>query len=196
MVIARLAPVDKVSLKYTSSYFQSWIRVKCQTFKGIRKTAHINRLSRDIGSLPAAVICPCCKVVRLRSLTHGGPSGRWALKQPTCHEQLQPCCEAPKPWNGPRKQVSNYGDGLGMKDISTRMINVQQPGTALFLICLHCSTEVPLWDDELAGGRLLCPECQCQTCPTVFMPRKVGVTLLEAEDTEADSQHGIRAYVG
>ena len=196
MIVARLDAVDKVSLKYTSSSFQTWISVKCQAFKGIRKSMHVNRLSRDTGSLPAAVTCPYCDVVRLRSLTHRSSSGSWALEPPTYHEQLQPCCDAPKPWSGPRKQVSNHGDGTGMNDVSIRKINVQKPDMALFLICLHCSTEVPLWDDELASGRLMCPECQCPTCPTVFMPRKIGVTLLGAEATGVGSQHGVRLYVG
>lgn len=138
MVIKQLRPADKVNLKYTSSYLHSWIQVKCQVFKGPRKTAHINRLHRDMGSLPAAVICPHCATVRLRSLVHRGPFGTWALKRLTWREQLNVCCQARKPRNLPMRVTEKPGNVTALKSGSESIINVQQPGMALILICLHC----------------------------------------------------------
>ena len=143
MIVGRLAPVDKVSLKYTSSYFHSWIRISCNTFQGLRRSVHMNRLSRDIGSLPAVVICPCCFFIHLRSLVHDSPSLSWALKPPKWHEQVRPCCEASlNRLHVPR--TLGKSAKVGMEEVSIRIIDVQKPGIGLFLICLHCSNEVPL----------------------------------------------------
>ena len=143
MIVNQLLPVDKVSLKYTNSYFHSWIQISCHTFEGLRRSAHINRLSRDVGSLPAVVICPSCHVVRLRSLVHDSPSRSWALKQPTWHEQVRPCCEVSlNRWHALR--ALGKAGNFGKEGVSIRMIDVQKPGIGLFLICLHCSNDVPL----------------------------------------------------
>ena len=193
MIAQELSPADKVSLKYTSSYFHSWVQVKCQTFKDKRRRLHVSRLHRDIGSLQAAAVCPHCMSVRLRSLEHRGPVGSWALKPLTWHEQVHACCEARKPHNLPPQQrairSTNGSDTKG--NGSETVINVQQPGMALFQICLHCSNEVPLWEDNFDLGRQLCPWCQCHTCPIVFMPRRIALSSVDPE-----TEHGDKALVG
>lgn len=137
MIIGHLSPSDKLSLKYTNTYLHSWIKVKCQTFKGFRKMWHINRFHRDMGSLPAVVICPHCYTVRLRSLVHHVPFGTWAFKQLTWGERVHACCEARKPSNVPEMKTIACNDSEPMERQSETIINPQQPGTALFLICLH-----------------------------------------------------------
>ena len=192
MIVQQLSPADKVSLKYTNTYFHSWVQVKCQTFKDKRRRLHVSRLHRDIGSLQAAVVCPHCMSVRLRSLEHRGPLGSWTLKQLTWREQVHACCEARKPRNLPTQQLAIGTDGSDIDgNGSETVINVQQPGVALFQICLHCSNEVPLWEDNFDLGRQLCPWCQCDTCPIVFMPRRI---VLSSVDTQ--TEHGSLALVG
>ena len=198
IVIGHLGPPDKLNLKYTNTYLHSWIQVRCQIFKGRRRMLHINRFHRDMGSLPAAVICPHCKTVRLRSLEFRGPFGTrtWALKRLTWREQLHACCESRKPHNLPKWKKIACNNGERMERQSERIINSQQPGTALFLICLHCSNEVPLWEDDFAGGQHLCPRCLCQTCPTVFMPRKIALSPVEGEKCDAQARLGTRLLIG
>lgn len=196
MVVQQLSPADRVSLKYTNSYFHSWVQVRCQTFKDKRRRLHVNRLHRDIGSLQAAVVCPHCMSVRLRSLEHRGPLGSWALKRLTWREQVHACCEARKPRNLPTQQLAICTDddsNTAGNGSSETVINVQQPGMALFQICLHCSNEVPLWEDNFDLGRQLCPWCQCHTCPTVFMPRRIALSSVDTPTTEHD---GTLALVG
>ena len=143
IIIGQLTPVDQVSLKYTSSYFHSWIQISCHISEGLRRSVHIDRLSRDFGSLPAVVICPRCCVVHLRSLVHDSPSRSWALKLPTWHEQVRPCCQASLNRLHVPRAVSKAAM-VWIEEASLRMIDTQKPGIGLFLICLHCSNEVPL----------------------------------------------------
>ena len=193
MIVQQLAPADKVSVKYTNSYFHSWVQVKCQTFKDNRRRLHVNRLHRDIGALQAAVVCPHCMSVRLRSLEHRGPLGSWALKRLTWREQVHACCDARKPRDLPTQRLAiNADDGSSDKDKgSETVINVERPGMALFQICLHCSKEVPLWEDMFDLGRQLCPWCQCGTCPIVLMPRRIALS-----NVDTPTEHGTVAFVG
>lgn len=198
MIIGHLSPADKLNLKYTNTYLHSWIQVNCQIFKGERRMMHVNRFHRDMGSLPAAVICPQCLTVRLRSLVVRGPfsPSTWGLKRLTWRERLHACCESRKPHNLPARKTIACNNGERTERQSETKINSQQPGTALFLICLHCSNEVPLWEDDFAGGQHLCPRCHCQTCPTVFMPRKIAVSPMEGEKFDAQARHGTQLLVG
>lgn len=145
---------------------------------GAREKA-VECLERDIDEHRALVQCPqpLCghyslrKIIRTRSLGR-----RWSLTRLSWREQRRSCCNSSEPGNNVALHVNQLGASDKELNAAERPLDPYNPGEALILICLHCSTAIPFFNDERFSEKW-CFQCWCPHCPLVFMLRRVSVSF-------------------
>jgi len=71
-------------------------------------------------------------------------------------------------------RISQAGASTQELKAAECVIDVDKPGMALILVCLHCSAEMVYAGEDVDKQR--CTQCRCRFCPLVFMPRSLSVS--------------------
>ena len=179
LVVEDLDEISKTCLKYTNSYFHAMIRNKCAkslNYRGRRDL--IARVELDAHTHRALLLCSNCKLFTLRTLVHGRtPNRRWILSRLSYREERRSCCKTFAPPGSTALSMSQFGASDHELKSAERMIDVDNPGMALLLICLHCSAEIPFTGEDVQ--MMECSRCRCKHCPLVFMPRHLSLSVVE-----------------
>jgi len=175
-VVDDLDEVSQTCLKFTNSYFHSMIVHKCLGHLGFRKRrALLSSLERDVGTYRALLQCSNCKEFRLRMLVPGrAPNRRWTPSRLSFREELRSCCKTVVPPGSTALRISQAGASTQELKGAECVIDVDKPGMALILVCLHCSAEMVYAGEDVDKQR--CTQCGCRFCPLVFMPRSLSVS--------------------
>ena len=178
-VVEDLDEISKICLKYTNSHFHTIIRNKCAkslNYRGRRDL--IARVELDAHTHRALLLCFNCKLFTLRKLVHGRtPNRRWMLSRLSYREERRSCCKTVAPPGSTALSMSQFGASNDELKSAERMIDVDNPGMALLLICLHCSAEIPFTGEDVQ--MMECSRCRCKHCPLVFMPRHLSLSVVE-----------------
>lgn len=176
-VVNSLDEVSQICLKFTNRYFHSMVSHKCVKHLNFRRRQNlISCLERDVGTYRALLQCSNCQEFRLRMLIPGGaPNRRWTPSRLSFREELRSCCKTLVPPGNTALRISQYGASSQELKGAECVIDVETPGMALILVCLHCSAEVVYTGEDVDKQR--CTQCGCGFCPLVFMPRKLSVSL-------------------
>lgn len=175
-VVDDLDEVSQTCLKFTNSYFHSMIVHKCLGHLGFRKRrALLSSLERDVGTYRALLQCSNCKEFRLRMLVPGrAPNRRWTPSRLSFREELRSCCKTVVPPGSTALRISQAGASTQELNGAECVIDVDKPGMALILVCLHCSAEMVHAGEDV--DKQWCTQCGCRFCPLVFMPRSLSVS--------------------
>ncbi len=178
-IVDDLDAVSQTCLKFTNSYFHSMINQKCLgplNFR--RRQALISCLERDVGPYRALLQCSNCKEFRLRMLIPGrAPNRRWTPSRLSFREEIRSCCKTLVPPGTTALRISQSGVSSQELKGAECVIDVDEPGMALILVCLHCSAEMVYTGEDVDKQR--CTLCGCGFCPLGFMPRRLSVSLVD-----------------
>jgi hypothetical protein len=181
-VVEGLDDVSRTCLKFSNSYFHSMIEPKCVRHLSFRRRqALVFCLERDVGTYRALLQCSNCKEFRLRMLVPGrAPNRRWTPSRLSFREELRSCCKTAVPPGSTALRMSQYGASRQELRAAECVIDVDKPGMALILVCLHCSAEMVYAGEDVDKQR--CTLCGCRFCPLVFMPRSLSVSPVAVEE--------------
>lgn len=177
LIIKELDDISRTSLKFTNSYFHASIKNRCARALGPRRRKDlIACLELDVLPHRALVQCPNCKDFRLREILRGQYLGRrWMLKRLSWSEERRSCCKTSVPSTSTALPMAQLGASAQELQSAECRLNIDDPGVALILTCLHCSAELP-WQGHENVGTMSCPRCRCKACPLVFMPRNLSIS--------------------
>lgn len=175
-VVKELDDVSQTCLKFTNSYFHSMIEHKCVGSLGFRRRrALVSCLERDVGTHRALLQCSNCEEFRLRMLVPGrAPNRRWTPSRLSFREELRSCCKTAVPSGTTALRMSQTGASNQELKAAECVIDIDNPGTALILVCLHCSAEMVYTGEDVDKQR--CTQCGCRFCPLIFMPRSLSIS--------------------
>lgn len=178
-IVDDLDEVSQTCLKFSNSYFHSMIKHKCIGYRSYRRRQTlISRLERDVGTYRALHQCSNCKEFRLRMLIPGrAPNRRWTPSRLSFREERRSCCKTLVPPGTTALRISQTGASIQDLKAAECVIDVEKPGMALVLVCLHCSAEMVYRGEDVDKQR--CTLCGCRFCPLVFMPRNLSVSLAD-----------------
>ena len=178
-ILRDLDDISKTCLKFTNSYFHASIKHKCARLSGAsRQRELVACLERDIGTHRALLQCPDCEQFRLRKVIRGRSLGRrWMLSRLSWREERRSCCQTIVSPRSTALPIQQFGASSQELKSAERLLDIDNPGMALLLVCLHCSAEIPFMGEDI--GSKWCPVCWCEACPLVFMPRHLSLSPVD-----------------